>query len=330
MSPIRKFFNGIGIRQHFTPSKNATSMLKKRQLIQYSPEAIEQGYKSCRARSKRFCKSYLWIASNLPGPDRNAVETLICHLFNCLELLDLASPNRLPLDVWSEIRDDLSDAFLDKCTSNELAALVDTARKYEIPKQFLFDPVESADTWIRNRKFDTWEELKVFTMRFGGSFVAAAIPILGAIKPDYKIVALRCGQAIMLTQILAECVRDLKQNKNFLALEDIEECEVDIDRIKMRQFEPAFEMLVLLYCDRIEKIFHQAGNLIGYLDYDGVRTIKSLLSVHWKMLNRMRLDPESILVDKPQLTFADRVGLRSRHLLGMEGNIPIFPNQEHH
>ena len=35
-------------------------------------------------------------------------------------------------------------------------------RKYEIPKQFLFDPLVGADIWIRNRQFETFEELATF------------------------------------------------------------------------------------------------------------------------------------------------------------------------
>ena len=304
-------------------------MLKEREHITYNPEAVELGYRKCQAQSKRFFNSYLWISSNLPGEKRRAIDTLAYHLRNCLELLDLQSSNGLPLDVWSEIREDVSDAFLDHCTTNELAALVDTARKYKIPKQFLFDPVESADSWIRSRKFETSDDLTSFCMRFGGSFVSALVPILEAVKTDYELTALRCGQAIMLTQILAESVTHLKHNKNFLALEDIEQFQVDLDRVQMRQFEPEFAQLVRLYCRRIEKLFREAGKLVNYLDYDGVRTIKSLLSVHWKLLQKMRSDPQSILADEPQLSFAERLSLRSRHLLGMEGNIPIFPDEHH-
>ncbi len=304
-------------------------MPELREHIELTPQAVEKGYKNARAKSKRFFKSQLWMANNLPGQQRRAVNTLLSHLVQCIDFLDLESTNRLPLEVWSEIREDVSDAFLGKCTTPDLAALADACITFKVPKQFLFDPLEAADTWIRNRGFETWEELKTFSCRFGGSFVCGLVPVLGYVKPDYEIPALRCGQAILLTQLLASCVTNFKQNKNFFAVEDLEDCEVELHRVKMRQPSKTFTFLVRLYCSRIEKMFYEGGQLINYLDYDGIRTMKSLLAYHWKMLVKMRAEPELVLADESVLTNRELLGLRSKHLLGMEGNIPILPDQDH-
>lgn len=301
-----------------------------RNRIEVDTEAIEQGYKNCRAVVKKKLKSLYWVTGNLSSDKRHAIDALLWHLIQSLELLDLESPNRLPLDVWSDVRADVSDAFLDQCTCVELAALVDAARKYSIPKQYLFDMLNGSDTFIRDRKMETYDHVIPFAYRLGGATMAAAVSVLGVTKPGYEVSAIKCGKAVALTQMLASCVTHMKQKKHLLAEEDFEECEIVIHRLKMRQGGPPWKNFVRLYCSRIEKLFYEGGKVINYLDFDGQRTVKSLLGLHWKMLMNMRLDPEVALSEDGVLTKREMLGLRSRHLMGIEGNVPVIPETNGH
>lgn len=305
-------------------------MLETREHIELNSNAIERGYKSCRGAGNQFFKGYLWPISNLPGPERRAVDTLLFNLMRTIDLFDLESVSGLSLDVWHEIRDDLSDAFRDQCSSVELAALVDASRRFNIPKQYLFDPLRGADLWIRNHKFDTFEDLEAFCSFVGGSTMAGVSPVLGLIKTDHELPAIACGKAIMLTQILANCVRDMKQNKVFFAIEDLEDCEVDIPRLKLRRPSQSFRFLVRLYVSRIEQLFLSGGAYVQHLDFDGKRTIKSLLAWHWKMLTKMKIEPECILSPDGVLSRREQLSLKSRHLLGMDNSLPFVSEVEHH
>ncbi|MFK7770327.1 MAG: squalene/phytoene synthase family protein [Mariniblastus sp.] len=307
-------------------------MLETQEHIELNSSTIERGYKSCKGAVKKFFKGSLWSASNVPSEQRRSLDAIMFNLMRTIDLLDLESVDGLSLDVWHEIQNDLSDAFRDRCSSVELAALVDTARKYDVPKQFLFDPLRGADHWIRSHKFDCFDQLESFCSYIGGSALASSIPVLGAVKPGYEVAAIECGKAIMLTQILANCVRDMKQNKVFFAAEDIEDCEVDLPRLRLRRASQGFRHLVRLYVHRIEKMFVAGGPLLSHMDYDGKRTLKSLMGANWKMLMKMKVDPECILSEEGVLTKGEMLGLKSRHLLGMESELPFVtdPGGHHH
>lgn len=292
--------------------------------IQLNSNAIERGYRSCRGAGRRYFKAQLWTSVNLPRDQRRALDAVLFNLMRTLDLLDLESVDGRSLDVWFEVRDDLSDAFRGQCTSVELAALVDASRRFNIPKQFIFDPLRGADLWIRNRKFKTFGELESFCSYVGGSSLVSAMPILGVIKPDFEIFAIECGKAIMLTQLLANCVNDMKRNNVYFAQDDIIKCELDIPRLKLRRPSPSLVHFVRLYASRIEKMFFCAKHLAEHLDFDGKRTLKSLLAIHWQMLLKMQLTPETILWDQGVLSRQERLALKSRHLLGLERDIPIF------
>ncbi|MDA7912000.1 squalene/phytoene synthase family protein [bacterium] len=299
-------------------------MLTSPNHIQLNSNAIERGYRSCRGAGRRYFKSQIWTSVNLPRDQRRALDAVLFNLMRTLDLLDLESADGRSLDVWFEVRDDLSDAFRGQCTSVELAALVDASRRFKIPKQFIFDPLRGADLWIRNQKFETFGELESFCSYVGGSSLVSAMPILGVIKPDFEVSAIECGKAIMLTQLLANCVNDMKRNKTYLAQDDMSQCELDIPRLKLRRTSPSLVHFVRLYASRIEKMFFRAKHLAEYLDFDGKRTLKSLLAIHWQMLLKMQLTPETILSELGVLNRQERLALQSRHLLGLERDIPIF------
>ena len=67
-------------------------------------------------------------------------------------------------------------------------------------------------------------------------------------------------------------------------------CDVDTNRIIMRQHTTELSHFVRLYCSRIEALFADGGQLINFLDYDGVRSVKSLLAYHWKILVNLKYE----------------------------------------
>ena len=136
-----------------------------------------------------------------------------------------------------------------------------------------------------------------------------AVPILGTIKPGYEVAAIESGKAIMLTQILANCVTHMKHNKLFFAREDLEDCEVDLPRLKLRRPSQGFRYLVRLYVHRIERMYIDGGSLLSHMDYDGKRTLKSLLGMSWKMLMKMKVEPECILSEEGVLSKGELLGL---------------------
>lgn len=293
-------------------------------------EYLLRGFKSAKSAVRNVFREGIWITNNLPSSKRRELDAIGSHLVRCLDMLDLESTTGLPLDVWKEIRDELSDAFCGKKVTPELSVLTHVVTKNEIPKQFIFDMVNGADHWIRFRTFDTWEQLDTFASNIGGSAMVAAAKTMGVVKPNFEVPALHCGKAILLTQKLANCVQDLKANRNFLAGEDLQRFNLEVHRLKMRQPCRELKHFVRFNVSRLEKLFMEAGKLVSHLELSGARSVTSLLSMHWRILTRLRLEPESIYNPDGILTRRDLIGLKSRHLLGLEGNIPIFSQTAGH
>ena len=298
---------------------------ESRPRIEVNSGTIDQGNRICKTAVKTCFADYAWVVNNLPGDRRTALYALLNHVVRAADYLDLESTNGLPLDVWCEFRDDLSDAFMEKYASADLVALVDACKKFNVQRQYLFDILIGVDSWIRDRRIETFDDLLVFTYRFGGAALAASVPIIGFVKPDYEVPAINAGQAILLTQILANLVQDIKLKKTFIAVEDLEETELSIPRVKVRQTCSGLKHLIRLYGHRIEKLMYKGGRLIEYLDFDAKRSFTSLYAIHWEMLMRMRLEPDVVLSKAGVLSRGELFKLKTRHIMGIEGNIPVIP-----
>lgn len=291
---------------------------------------LSRGYKSCKSACRAAFGDFVWATSNLPQQQRYGLFALGNFLIECIDLLDLESVSGLSLDVWQEIRDDLDDTLAGRPAAPTQAALLDAVTRFEIPKEHLFEMLNAADWWIRNRGCQTYEQTAVFAARFGGSMMAACTSVLGVTRPGHEAAAIQCGQAIHLTQMLAHLVSDLKEQKYYLACEDYANCSVDTARIKMRQASPEFRHFVRQYTSRIEKLFLEGGQLTAHLDFGGVRTVSSILDYHWKMFSKIRTQPELILEPQGVMTRQDKFRLRTRHVLGLEGKAPVIAHGNGH
>lgn len=285
---------------------------------------VDRGYKNCVAACRRYFPSLAWMTSNLPTAKRNAVAALSWHLMRCVDLLDLESSDGLSLDIWREVLGDFGDTFLGQCRCAEDAALVDAVGRCRVPKEHLFEMLTAADAWNRNRKFETFEQMDVFTAKFGGSMMAACVPVFSDPPLDHFEQSLACGQAIQLTQMLSNLVPNLKQHQSFFCTEDVSKTGLSVTRTMMRQSSAELKLFVRLQTARIEKRFIVGGKLVPMLDFDGQRTLKSMLDYWWAVFLKMRSNPDSVLRPGGVLTPGEKLKMRTRHLMGIEGKSPVI------
>ncbi len=292
--------------------------------ITISGAVIERGYRSCFATSRKFYSEAAWMTANLPTAKRLAIAAVGWHLIRCLDFLDLESFDGLSLDVWKESLYELSDTLAGKCRTPQDAALADTLHRFKIPKEHLLAMMTAADSWIRTQQFETHDQLELFTAQFGGNMMAACVPILGGGESDHFTHAIQCGQAIQLTHMLANLVPNLKKHHHFYATDDVRQTGLSVTRTMMRQSSPPLKQFVRLQTARIEKLFIGGGQLISCLDFDGKRSLASLLDYYWTVFTTIRAHPDSILHPAGVLGKRTRLGLRTRHMLGTEGKSPII------
>ncbi len=268
----------------------------------------------------------------MSGDNRRGVNAVLAHVARISHFLELLSADGLSLEAWSNYRYEVSEAFAGKCYKSELAALADTVDRFQIPRQFIFDPINAADSRIRKKTFQTFEQYDAFTSLLGGSPMAALMPIMD-IQGDPKQwhpLAIRGGQAVLQAHFLSTFVQDLQQGQTYVPDSELRACKVDLDSVLAGEADKSFRHFCRVQVSRIEGRLELLGQLVHQVEFDGKRVLTSLLAYVCRLLFKIKADPSVLFDPEGPLTKNEAFKLKAKHWMGLEGNVPLIPEIDHH
>ena len=314
------------------PSSEVLTVPSSPEHLEINTSTLDLGYKKCRESAKRIFGPHFWMISNTTGEERRALHALGGYLSKVSQLQDRHTLDGLPSKEWESFRDEVAMALNGQVYSPELAALQDAVNRFEIPQQFIFDPLNAADQWMRSQGHETMDQYNAYTSRMGGSALAACMPIFETThgkKPRVLQATIGGGQALFQTQLLAHFAYDARQDQVFLPTEELETCKIDLEKVKAGEVDKSFRHLCRLQVSRIEPKFQSTGKILNNLELDGQRAFTSLLAWAWRLLMKIKSDPASILEIDGPLSKKEKFILKSKHYMGLEGGLP-FIHPEHH
>ena len=299
--------------------------------LDLSTSTFDLGYKSCQQTAKQLFGPFLWMISNTTGHERRSLHAVISHLTRVSDFLDIHTEEGICTEAWENYREEVNIALTGKCRSTKLAALLDTVERYKIDPQHIMDPLDAADLWMRTRKLASREQFEQFTGLMGGSALAAVLPIfeIHGEPKSWHSVAINGGKAIYQTLLLSLLAHDAKQNQLFFPQSDLDECGVDIEKVKAGESDKSLRHFCRTQVVKIEPHLHEVGKLTYQLEFDGQRSFKSLLAWTWKTLMMIKTSPASILEEGSALTKQEKFKLKAKHWMGLEGGVTIIPEDDH-
>lgn len=294
--------------------------------------SLDASYKKCAEISREWFSEYRWTVGNLPRENRKYVFALTAYLARALELMNSQVSPIARREEWSGWRDEVRDGFRQKFNSPDMPAIIDTFEKFEISREFLFDIQGGVELAIRCKKLEAFDQWMQMASRIGGSIMLSMVPVLGFEKEGYEEAALACGDALFLTQLMDEMGNGHQNLMLYAPRNMARQCDVQLEAINPKNPGIEFSRFIRLLISRIEPRFEEGGKLIKYLSFDGKRVLRSMIAVHWQMLVKMKHFPERILQDRHQLTRKEMFHLRFKHLMGLEGRVPVIEEgtDDHH
>jgi len=248
---------------------------------------LTASYRLCETLVSQQLGKYLWMGSNLPKDLKPHLYSVLALAARSGKLCDIHMGRAARMDLLEDLNEDFRNNFMEEESTDQFPALLDTAKRFSIPEQYLHDIVSAADLCGRIDRFQTFDQWLQLGCRLGGGTLLSLIPVVGADKAGYEQVAIQCGQAVYLTHLLADIADEIQKLEFFLPAEDVAEYKVDLSRHNPAK--PAKEMLRLLrlQVSRIEKLYEGGGHIIEYLNLDGQRMMKTIVSVYWNLLMKI-------------------------------------------
>ena len=215
-------------------------------------------------------------------------------------------------------REALDDALRGEVDSESfpiLPALADTVAQFSIPPEHLHEVIDGVEQDLHRRRYETFEDLKDYCRLVASAVGLACIHIWGfrdraAIQP-----AVDCGIAFQLTNILRDLKEDAGRDRVYLPQQDLDRFGYTIEQLRDGVCDDRFRQLMEFEIDRAEEFYQSASPLAGYLDGDGQRILRAMVSTYHALLQEIRRAGGKVLRGRVRLSRAKKIWFAASALL---------------
>ena len=194
---------------------------------------LRDAYAQCRALNAAHGRTYYLATRLLPAARRPAVHALYGFARYADEIVDDLGDERPAAEKAAQLDALTADmeAALDGTPTAQpvLAALADTARRYDIDRKHFTDFMVSMRMDTTVTEYATLDDLAVYVHGSAAVIGLQMLPILGTVVPraEAEPPAAALGVAFQLTNFLRDIGEDLDRGRVYLPLEELGAFGVD-------------------------------------------------------------------------------------------------------
>jgi phytoene synthase len=195
--------------------------------------------------------------------------------------------------------------------------------KYSLAPAMLEEIIEGVEMDLRNVRYDTFEELRVYCYRVASAVGLVSIEIFGYRNPMCREYAIQLGLALQMTNIIRDVGKDLDNGRVYLPQQDLARFGYPEEDLRLRKYNEPFHRLMEFEAARAEEFFAQAAGLLPREDRRSMVAAEIMRSVYQALLRRMKADRFRVFekeyrlgrFEKSGRVFAQllRVSLNTRH-----------------
>jgi len=302
-----------------------------------SGDQLRASYVACRCKSRRAGSNFSVGFLLLPPAKRRAMDALYAFLRHSDDLVDNPQPLRpcaAALGQWRRALEDALSGRLDRAGSDLqrplqpeepqvqagrvlLPALADTVRQFAIPPEHLRAVLDGLEMDLGRPRYETFQELKRYCERVASAVGLTCIHIWGFRGAEAFQPARQCGIALQLTNILRDLYDDARQDRVYLPLGDLRECNYTVEDLLHRVADKRFARLMALEIERAERYYRQGAALLDWLAPDGRRIFGMTMAVYRALLRKIQRRPGDV--------FSRRVGLSRVKKLQIAARWTLLP-----
>ena len=299
-------------------------------------QSLSQSYDYCRELTRRTAHNFRFSFLTLPEDKRRSMNAL--YAFNRITDDmgdDETVPNELRrarLTAWRNslrvvLNCDLSDEPPITPDTSEVAtlfdhpahlAIVDMAVRHRIPNDYLFAVIDGVEMDLEPVEMTTFSELERYCYHVAGAVGLCCIHVWGFHSDDAIPLAIDCGQALQLTNILRDIGEDAELGRIYLPREDLDRFGYSHDDLRNHVINARFHELMRFETARAKTYYARAEQLFEYLEPPGKPILRAMLDIYGGLLReieRRNFDVFSKRISLPKwkkLWFAGRAMLSSR------------------
>jgi phytoene synthase len=162
--------------------------------------------------------------------------------------------------------------------------------KYAITPAMLEELIDGMEMDLRNTRYRTFEELRLYCYRVASAVGLVSVEIFGYRNSACRDYAIQLGYALQMTNIIRDVDQDLAVGRIYLPEEDLARFNYSESDLHLRKHNDAFVRLMEFEASRAEGFFAQAASLLPREDRRSMVAAEIMASVYRALLKRMKAD----------------------------------------
>ncbi len=269
-----------------------------------SAEALGTSYDYCRRLTQRAAQNFHFAFLTLPRDKYDAM----CALYAFMRITDdLGDDPREPvtarrqaLHAWREAVHAALEGRADAHPA--LPAFADTVARHEIPHQYLEALFTGVERDLEPVRIANFQELSDYCYHVAGVVGLCCIHIWGFSDDEALPIAIDCGFALQLTNILRDLAEDWSLGRVYLPAEDLARFGYTLEDLSNQVYDDRFRDLMRFQADRARSSYQRAERLFVWLHPTGRPILRAILEIYGGLLEeieRRRYDVFSQRVSLP-------------------------------
>ena len=187
--------------------------------------------------------------------------------------------------------------------------------KYSITPAMLDEIIDGVEMDLRNVRYQTFEELRLYCYRVASAVGLVSIEIFGYRNAACRDYAIELGLALQMTNIIRDVGKDLNNGRIYLPLEDLVRSDYAESDLHARRYNDAFLRLMEFETQRAEEFFSRAAALLPREDRRSMVAAEIMASVYHALLRRMKTDRFRVFDKEYRLSKIEKSGRIAGQLL---------------
>jgi phytoene synthase len=233
-------------------------------------QALQESYQECKRLNSLHGKTYYLATLLLPKNKRPYVHALYGFARYADEIVDDLASTLSPQEKADALRSwstgVLEDLKKGTSTDHIGLALVDTARKFDIPHQHFVDFLHSMEMDLTVTEYQDYDALLEYVYGSAAVIGLEMVPVLGYSDQRAFEAAKKLGIAFQLANFIRDVSEDLDRGRVYLPLDELARFGVNRAMLERRVLTPEIVEALKFQIARVRSLQDEADVGIAYLD----------------------------------------------------------------
>lgn len=275
---------------------------------------LADSYEFCRRLSRRAAKNFYFSFTGLPRDRFDAMCALYAYMRICDDIGDdesVPAADRLrAVDWWQSAVESVfeSDGPIESVLAPPfqhetfdsgrqlLPAMNDARQRFSIPVECLTGVItgvrmdletESVSASALSCRYETFDELANYCYHVAGVVGQCCIHVWGFEESRALDLAIDCGLAFQLTNILRDIAEDADNGRVYLPAEDLRRFDYPVQAIAERRNNDQFQALMKFEAERAAEFYERARQLFDCLEPTGKPILQAMMRIYEGLLHEI-------------------------------------------